>query len=121
MAAKYANRNPDKVMALVLLSPAGLWPRPPNFEEEFRSFMKSIGCIKRHLFNKAQKYWAPGKSPLELLRMFGPISNLMLKSYVNMYPALGAEEKLDVKAYLQQALMRPGTGEFAMPYILLPV
>eukprot|EP01022_Parablepharisma_sp_SALTPOND_P017646 TRINITY_DN2858_c0_g1_i3.p1 TRINITY_DN2858_c0_g1~~TRINITY_DN2858_c0_g1_i3.p1 ORF type:complete len:305 (+),score=21.18 TRINITY_DN2858_c0_g1_i3:1100-2014(+) len=121
VATKYAHNNPDKVMALMLISPAGMWPIPSNFHKEMEGFLKTIGCIKRNIFKKASAYWAPGKSPLQLLRNFGRSSIFVLKSYVNWFPALQEQEKADMKEYLFHILMKPGTGELAMPYLLHPV
>jgi len=121
VATKYTKKNPDVVIGLMLISPAGVWPEPPDFQKEMEEFLRKISCVKRNLFKKASAYWTPGKSPLQLLRNFGRTSSLLLNTYINFFPSLSDQEKSDMKEFLFHVLMKPGTGELAMPYFLTPV
>eukprot|EP01022_Parablepharisma_sp_SALTPOND_P018619 TRINITY_DN306_c0_g1_i1.p1 TRINITY_DN306_c0_g1~~TRINITY_DN306_c0_g1_i1.p1 ORF type:complete len:213 (+),score=3.86 TRINITY_DN306_c0_g1_i1:469-1107(+) len=120
VAAKYAYQHPDRVLALILISPAGLWPAPSNFKQTFQAFLNRFGSFQRYFIKKALDYWSPGNSPLQLLRSLGRTSSLLLKQYVNWFSLSSEEERSDVREYLYHLLMKEGTGELAMPYILLP-
>eukprot|EP00826_Nyctotherus_ovalis_P029877 TRINITY_DN2369_c0_g3_i5.p1 TRINITY_DN2369_c0_g3~~TRINITY_DN2369_c0_g3_i5.p1 ORF type:complete len:219 (-),score=37.57 TRINITY_DN2369_c0_g3_i5:155-811(-) len=118
VATKYAAKYPSNVISLVLISPAAVWPSTPAFEEEMKAMINNFGFIQRNVFKKATAYWVPGKTPLKLLRTLGRVSSIGLKSYVNIFGKLQEDERADLREYLFHILMKPGTGEVAMGYVL---
>jgi len=118
VATKYTVKFPLNVISLVLISPAAIWPAPSNLQETVRSIMENMGFIKRNVFRKAAYYWTPGKTPLQLLRSFGRVSSVVLNQYIKKFKKLTEDERSELKEYLFQILMKPGTGELAMPYVL---
>ena len=121
IAAKYASQYPNKVKSLALISPADIWPMPTKCSEKNQKIIKGYKFFDRHLYGTIVKDWTPGKSPIEALRKFGILSKFFVRNYVKSYKYLSDKEKEDMKNYLFQILMKPGTGEYAMPYLLLPV
>lgn len=120
MATRYAKHYPSRVSSLLLISPAGMWPKPSDFDLRVQNLIKDYGFIRKFIFKKVSAIWTPGKSPMELMRYCGPLSVLLLNTYVSLYPSLTKEEKRDVRKYLFQIVMKPGTGEYAMAYFLYP-
>lgn len=118
VASKYTAKFPERIISLVLISPAGIWPTPINIEEEIEIMIKEFGYVQRNVFKKVSAYWTPGKTPLQLLRRLGRVAILGLGRYVSMFKDLQEDEKLDLKEYMFQILMKPGTGELALGYLL---
>ena len=118
IAVKYAYKYPQQIISLVLLSPAGVWSKPPNFESVIEEKFSDLGFVQKALVRNLMDYWVPGKSPIQLLRKFGRPAILALKTYSEFYPGLQKEERDDFKEYLFQILMKPGTGELALGYLL---
>ena len=121
IATKFAYKHPEKIISLSLMSPGGLWSMPPEFMTKVQGILDSYGFIQRTIYSKTLNGWAPGKSPMGILRYFGRLTNLFFKSYMKDYPKLTSGERDDIKNYLFQITMKPGSGEYAMPYLLLPV
>jgi len=120
MATKYAEYYPKHVSSVLLISPAGVWKKPAEFDAKLQSIVNNSGFIKKYLFKKVNSSWVPGNSPLELLRCFGPFATLLLNIYMRFYGSLTKSERKDVKRYIFQILMKPGTGEYAMTHFLHP-
>ncbi len=95
MAAKYAQQNPGRVIALILISPAGLWPTPPNFKQELMQVLNSMNAVHKFVLLRALEYWHPGRSPLQILRGFGRTSSLLIERYVSLFPNLAEEVSCD--------------------------
>eukprot|EP00826_Nyctotherus_ovalis_P060147 TRINITY_DN8415_c0_g1_i11.p1 TRINITY_DN8415_c0_g1~~TRINITY_DN8415_c0_g1_i11.p1 ORF type:complete len:285 (-),score=56.86 TRINITY_DN8415_c0_g1_i11:108-962(-) len=118
VATKYAVKFPSNIISLVLISPAAIWPTPPDFQEKMATIIDNLGFIQRNVIRKIIDYWVPGKTPLQLLRPFGRVASIALKKYVKMFGSLSDDERSDLKEYLYQILMKPGTGELALAYVL---
>jgi len=118
VATKYAVKFPLSVISLVLISPAAIWPAPPDLKEIMELMINNLRFIQRNMVKKIANYWTPGKTPLQLLRSFGRVSSIALNRYTKMFKKLTEDERLDLKEYLFQILMKPGTGELAMSYVL---
>eukprot|EP00941_MAST-03F_sp_MAST-3F-sp1_P006345 g6345.t1 len=71
----YAERHPNRVAKLILISPVGLPETPENYEEKRKN--------SRFLFRTLGNLWASGVSPYTIVRHF-PFGRTMLdKIYVN--------------------------------------
>eukprot|EP01022_Parablepharisma_sp_SALTPOND_P018621 TRINITY_DN306_c0_g1_i3.p2 TRINITY_DN306_c0_g1~~TRINITY_DN306_c0_g1_i3.p2 ORF type:complete len:128 (+),score=5.01 TRINITY_DN306_c0_g1_i3:733-1116(+) len=88
--------------------------------QTFQSFLSTFGFFHFLAFEQAFDYWSPGNSPLQLFRGLGRAAGLVLKAFLNWFTILSEDEKSDVYQYMYHILMKGGTGELAMPYILLP-
>jgi cardiolipin-specific phospholipase len=118
IVTKYAKYYPNQVSSVLLISPAGVWEKPVDFNTKIQSIVSTFGFFRKYLFKKVSSSWAPGNSPLELLRNFGPFAAVLLNVYMGFYVSLSKPERKDVKRYMFQILMKPGTGEYAMTYFL---
>lgn len=121
VATKYAGQYEKNILSLMLISPAGIWPRPPSFRQELKDTWKKMDIYNSLISRLTTKYWVPGKSPFQVLRSIGWASLLFLKVEVQSYASLDKNERRDVLHYLFQILMNRGTGELAMSYLLYPV
>jgi cardiolipin-specific phospholipase len=120
LAAAYAERHPDRVHKLVLLSPVGL-PRRPGREEEART-VGSLPFVARCAIKTARYLFeSRGITPGDFLRSLpASKSRSMVESYVGRrLPALSCpEERAVLGEYLYQNSMLPGSGEYCLGEIL---
>ena len=120
LAAAYAERHPDRVHKLVLLSPVGL-PRRPEPEEEARA-VGSLPFVARCAIKTARYLFeSRGITPGDFLRSLpASRSRSMVESYVGRrLPALSCpEERAVLGEYLYQNSMLPGSGEYCLGEIL---
>ncbi len=121
IAMRYALKNPQNVAALILVSPAGLTRKPRDFSEKVHEFMRKSGCVRAMGMRLVIRYWRPGASPFDLLRALGRGSKFALRASFSNMGGLEKEEREDFLNYMYQTLMRRGSGEYAMSYLLEPV
>lgn len=91
IAAKYAAYNPDKLLALILLSPAGVWGKPPNIPSSYKPWKETKGLFLGAIYNLIVSRWTPGKSPFQLFRATGRFSYFFLKKYTSYFQNLKPE------------------------------
>ncbi|KAL3800085.1 hypothetical protein ACHAW5_004452 [Stephanodiscus triporus] len=120
LATAYAERHPDRVHRLILLSPVGV-PRRRPVEEEERS-IDSLPFYARYAM-KALRYLFEnrGITPGDFLRSLPHgKSRAMVDSYVERrLPSIACPDERDALGeYLYQNSMLPGSGEYCLGEIL---
>eukprot|EP00584_Thalassiosira_punctigera_P003632 CAMPEP_0172534504 /NCGR_PEP_ID=MMETSP1067-20121228/6842_1 /TAXON_ID=265564 ORGANISM="Thalassiosira punctigera, Strain Tpunct2005C2" /NCGR_SAMPLE_ID=MMETSP1067 /ASSEMBLY_ACC=CAM_ASM_000444 /LENGTH=540 /DNA_ID=CAMNT_0013319305 /DNA_START=155 /DNA_END=1777 /DNA_ORIENTATION=- len=117
LSVAYAERYPQHVERLILLSPVGVPKRQPEDESRIGSLPLHVRAMiktARYLFNK-------GITPGSFLRSL-PLSKskAMVDGYVlNRLPAITCpEERKHLGDYLYQNSMLPGSGEYCLNEIL---
>ena len=117
LSVAYAERYPQFVDKLILLSPVGVPEKQPDDETRINSFPFYIRYMiktSRYLFNK-------GITPGAFLRSLpSSKSKAMVKGYVERrLPAISCpEEQKHLSDYLYQNSMMPGSGECCLSHIL---
>lgn len=117
LAVAYAERYPQHVEKLILLSPVGVPEKQPEDESKINSlpfYIRAMVRTSRYLFNK-------GITPGSFLRSL-PFSRskAMVDGYIlNRLPAISCEEeRMHLGEYLYQNSMLPGSGEYCLNEIL---
>lgn len=117
LSVAYAEKYPQHVERLILLSPVGVPERKEEDGVRINSlpfYMRGIVKITRYLFEK-------GVTPGSFLRAL-PLSKSksMVDSYIlNRLPAIQCEEeRKHLSEYLYQNSMLPGSGEYCLSQIL---
>ncbi|EJD00935.1 alpha/beta-hydrolase [Fomitiporia mediterranea MF3/22] len=139
LAAAYAERHPERVAKLVLLSPAGVLG-DPEAEQPSREITddQAKGATKEqvkaaHAEQKAKKeqesltrrfftyLWEDGWSPFQVVRsltVFGPM--LVGKYSSRRFSGLSEEETRNVHDYILNITLAKGSGEYCISHILTP-
>lgn len=116
IASCYALKFPQYINSLVLLSPVGVPRKPSDYQQ-----LNSSGW-KEKLYKKLISFcWRKNISPLNLVRKSGPFSKQFIKMYTQR-KLLDTTQKT-VRAlvnYLEQIVLLPGSGEYALTHILEP-
>ena len=117
LSVAYAERYPQYVEKLILLSPVGVPEIQPEDENRIKSlpfYFRAMVKTSRYLFNK-------GITPGAFLRSL-PVSRskAMVDGYIlNRLPAIDCpEERKHLSEYLYQNSMLPGSGECCLSEIL---
>lgn len=122
LAASYALRHPEQVQHLVLVCPAGIPPKPEDWESRFLSDSWSL---RSQLFRLAGRAWASGFTPGSLIRALGPWGPGLVDKYVNgrfsMHGQPMSQKERDVfRDYFYHIAAARGSGEYALRHILAP-
>ena len=88
IAAKYAARHPGHIDHLILISPAGVWSRPPDYPKTELRWREAEGVLKKVILYMIVKNWREGRSPFALFRVFGRGSRFAWTAYLNSFPGL---------------------------------
>jgi len=120
IATAYAERYPNRVHKLILLSPVGV-PHPPSIEEQ-RTMMSNVPFYIRYMFKMVRYLFdSRGITPGDFLRSL-PLykSREFVDSYINRrLPAItDVDERSVLGEYLYQNSMLPGSGEYCLTDIL---
>lgn len=120
IATAYAERYPNRVHKLILLSPVGV-PHPPSIEER-RTMMSNLPFYVRYVFKMVRYLFdSRGITPGDFLRSL-PLykSREFVDSYINRrLPAItDVDERSVLGEYLYQNSMLPGSGEYCLTDIL---
>jgi cardiolipin-specific phospholipase len=123
LSVAYCEKYPERVERLVLLSPVGI-PEQDNAKLESRKEMiRSSSYSRRAMFSFYKGLFGRGHTPGSISRTF-PESRVknMVSSYVERrLPAISdPEEQQAVADYLYCNSALPGSGEFALKYLLDP-
>lgn len=119
LSVAYAERYPQHVERLILLSPVGVPERQPEDESKIKSLpfrLRAMIKTARYLFEK-------GITPGSFLRSIPySKSKAMVDSYIERrLPAITCEEEQkNLGEYLYQNSMLPGSGEYCLSEILIP-
>lgn len=117
LSVAYAERYPQHVERLILISPVGV----PEKKEEDDNRLNSLPFHIRTLFKTVRYLFECGVTPGSFLRSL-PLSKSksMIDSYIlNRLPAIQCEqERKDLGEYLYQNSMLPGSGEYCLSHIL---
>ncbi|KAL7531407.1 hypothetical protein ACHAXR_004023 [Thalassiosira sp. AJA248-18] len=117
ISVAYAERYPQHVERLILLSPVGVPEKQPEDEGRINSlpfYIRAMVKLSRYLFNR-------GVTPGSFLRSLpNSKSKAMVEGYVlNRLPAITCpEERKHLSEYLYQNSMLPGSGEFCLNELL---
>jgi len=114
LAGVYAMQRPERIAHLVLASPVGLPPRPPDFD--FNQL------AKRSLFHRVAVYaWTRRMTPQSLIRLGGPFGRRLMNFYTRRRFRSLPEAELDtLTEYLLQLCSAEPSGEHALHSILEP-
>jgi cardiolipin-specific phospholipase len=120
VATAYAERYPNRVHKLILLSPVGV-PHPPSVEEQ-RTVMSNVPFYLRYMFKLVRYLFdSRGITPGDFLRSL-PLykSREFVDSYIHRrLPAItDVDERTVLGEYLYQNSMLPGSGEYCLSDIL---
>ncbi|KAL3789425.1 hypothetical protein HJC23_001973 [Cyclotella cryptica] len=117
LSVAYAEKYPQHVERLILLSPVGV----PERKEEDDHRLNSLPFHIRTLFKTVRYLFECGVTPGSFLRSL-PLSKskAMVASYIlNRLPAIQCEqERKNLGEYLYQNSMLPGSGEYCLSHIL---
>lgn len=120
IATAYAERYPNRVHKLILLSPVGV-PHPPSIEEQ-RTMMSNVPFYVRYMFKMVRYLFdSHGITPGDFLRSLPSYkSREFVDSYINRrLPAItDLDERSVLGEYLYQNSMLPGSGEYCLTDIL---
>ncbi len=120
IATKYAYINPERVLALALISPAGVWKQPKGFNPMTNCWreVKETGYIGKKAFSLILNHWKPGSEPFELCRILGRATHMFLSLYIKTYPQLSPEERKYLEKLIFYIHAGVISGDRCMPYIL---
>ncbi|KAL7484004.1 hypothetical protein ACHAW6_009645 [Cyclotella cf. meneghiniana] len=117
LSVAYAEKYPQHVERLILLSPVGV----PERKEDDDRRINSLPFHIRTLFKTVRCLFECGVTPGSFLRSL-PLSKSksMVDSYIlNRLPAIQCEqERKNLGEYLYQNSMLPGSGEYCLSHIL---
>lgn len=117
LSVAYAEKYPQHVDRLILLSPVGI----PEKTEEDEHFMASVPFYVRGIFKTVRCMFEYGITPGAFLRSLPySKSKAMVEGYIaRRLPSIQCEqEKASLGEYLYQNSMLPGSGEYCLSYIL---
>ncbi|CAM9333445.1 unnamed protein product [Chrysoparadoxa australica] len=112
LSVAYAERYPEKVERLVLVSPVGVPDQPP-----LENYRKQMSLSQRSFFKVASSLWERGVTPGSVTRFLGPWGEKMIRRY--------AESRFNFnnphwKDYVYHQIANKGSGEYALNELLAP-
>jgi cardiolipin-specific phospholipase len=117
LSVAYAEKYPQHVERLILLSPVGV----PEKKPEDDRILDSLPFYARGIFKTVRCMFEWGITPGAFLRSLPPSkSRSMVDSYIsNRLPSIRCErERADLGEYLYQNSMLPGSGEYCLSNLL---
>ena len=123
ISACYAMRYPEHVKHLILVCPAGVGRRPPEWTPP--ASLQSPWTWRGQLYRVAMAAWEGGLTPGALIRSVGPWGQRLVEGYTrtrfqNRGHHLSEEEVNSFQRYMYHVLAARGSGEFALNKILEP-
>ncbi|KAL7461598.1 hypothetical protein ACHAXS_002016, partial [Conticribra weissflogii] len=122
LSVAYAEKYPQHVERLILLSPVGVPQRSEEDDSKNQKRMNSMPLYVRMMVNTVRYLFDKGITPGSFLRSLPHSkSKAMVDSYVlNRLPAIDCDNERSVLSeYLYQNSMMPGSGEYALAGILM--
>ncbi len=119
----YAEKYPQHVDKLVLLSPVGIPDDKTGGEKEFEERKKDMSMSTRFMIGVASSLWNYGVTPSSFIRsMPESRGRRMVSNYVeNRLPAITCpDERNHLTEYLYTNAILPGSGEDCLNKILKP-
>jgi len=117
MSALWAMKSPDRVAHLVLASPVGV-PHEPQWTEEQQKHRSSW------LWWTLSKLWSNNATPQSLVRLAGPwgrdLTTTIVKKRFSFATLAHPLHVPSLAEYIYQISAAPGSGEWALKYILKP-
>jgi len=121
LSVAYAEKYPQHVERLILLSPVGVPQKSEEDDLKIQQRMDSMPVYVRMMVKTARYLFDKGITPGSFLRSLpNSKSKAMVDSYVlNRLPAIDCDnERTVLSEYLYQNSMMPGSGEYALEGIL---
>lgn len=120
LSALYALSNPERVIKLVLASPAGL--PPDNNTLEIEEAMGGVVAVNGQVVPAWIRWlWSRNVTPQCLVRWAGPVGPALVRSYVfRRLPLLSPIEAPLFAEYMYHMTADIGSGEFALGTIMRP-
>ncbi|RMZ79917.1 hypothetical protein DV738_g3041, partial [Chaetothyriales sp. CBS 135597] len=134
MAVCYALKYPGRLNKLILASPVGIpedpsasqaeMPKPPdvdNGETEIRLRERADGKPRRPLPKWFAYLWDANISPFSFVRLSGPLGPRLVSGWTSRrFSHLPEDEARALHDYAYSLFRLPGSGEYALAYILAP-
>jgi len=117
LSVAYAERYPERVERLILLSPVGVPQGDSRFED------RAVTWKQRLMYGALTSYWTRGYTPGSLMRTLPEGRGRgMVRSYVEgRLPAVRAEdERSALTEYLYTNALLPPSGEYCLNALLRP-
>mmetsp|Transcript_19611 Transcript_19611/g.36051 ORF Transcript_19611/g.36051 Transcript_19611/m.36051 type:complete len:327 (-) Transcript_19611:2451-3431(-) len=117
IAGCYAEKFPEAVTHLILLSPVGYSPKAEGYTLD--SVLKRSSWSFKIILKSAYYLWKKGITPASLLRIAGPFSTKLVKLYSRKrLRNIPENELVAIESYLEMINLLEGSGEYALVHIL---
>jgi cardiolipin-specific phospholipase len=123
LSVAYCEKYPDRVERLVLLSPVGIPETDGDLNEKRKERVRSSSFSRRAMFSFYEALFGWGHTPGSMGRAFPQtrIKNMVLSYVEKRLPAITEQEEQQAVAdYLYCNSALPGSGEYALKYLLDP-
>ena len=122
LSTVYALRYPERVVHLILVSPAGIVGKPVDWKPP--ATLQNSLSFRGQLFRFSMKLFEWGMTPGMIARGTGPLGKRMIEGYCNNRFKQGHHlteyELMHFKGYAYQAIAQRGSGEHALRHLLAP-
>lgn len=123
LATVYSLRYPDNVAHLVLVSPAGIGGRPPEWQPPEQ--LRNPWTVRGQFFRFAMRAWDWNWTPGVFVRGMGPWGRGWIERYCrNRFKQghhMSEDEVSRFENYVYHVIAQPGSGEFALKHLLAPL
>ena len=115
LSTAYAERFPERVEKLVLISPVGVNAHPTTDE------LLPVDHKPGYLWRFVKNLWSWGFSPQNIIRGLGPAGPGIVKNYTNRrFRGLEFDELKAIEQYIFHISAQRGSGEYALTRLLEP-
>lgn len=115
IGTKYAQRYPERIDRMVLLSPLGVEKNLAKFNQTFRRADTDAQWIRKYLYAFARYLLKNHQSPIDILRVLGrKPATILIDDYITRRLRLSVEEKEQLFPYFYQMAMSKKSGELAI-------
>jgi cardiolipin-specific phospholipase len=123
LSVAYCEKYPERVERLVLLSPVGIPEQDNERTVKAQEMIRNSSFSRRTMFSFYGVLFGRGHTPGSMSRMFPQtrVKNMVTSYVENRLPAItDPEEQQAVADYLYCNSALPGSGEFALKFLLNP-